>query len=64
MISVIVTDLTDSTLDGGNGHGGLGRVNQPDLHVLESEIYRFGGEISQFHGDGLVAYFDDARTRR
>jgi predicted ATPase/class 3 adenylate cyclase len=27
------------------------------LHLLEAEIYRFGGEVSQFRGDGLVAFF-------
>ena len=27
------------------------------FHLLEAEIYRFGGEVSQFRGDGLVAWF-------
>ena len=27
------------------------------LQLLESEIYRFGGEVDQFRGDGLVAFF-------
>lgn len=27
------------------------------FQVLETEIYRFGGEVGQFRGDGLVAYF-------
>jgi len=27
------------------------------LHILEAEVYRFGGEVDQFRGDGLVAFF-------
>ena len=27
------------------------------FQLLEAEVYRFGGEISQFRGDGLVAFF-------
>jgi len=27
------------------------------FHVLETEIYRFGGQVGQFRGDGLVAFF-------
>jgi len=27
------------------------------LQILESEVYRFGGEVDQFRGDGLVAFF-------
>ncbi len=27
------------------------------LQVLETEVYRFGGEVDQFRGDGLVAFF-------
>ncbi len=27
------------------------------LRILESEVYRFGGEVDQFRGDGLVAFF-------
>jgi class 3 adenylate cyclase len=27
------------------------------FQVLEAEIYRFGGEVGQFRGDGLVAFF-------
>ncbi len=27
------------------------------FQVLETEIYRFGGEVGQFRGDGLVAFF-------
>jgi predicted ATPase/class 3 adenylate cyclase len=27
------------------------------LHLLETEVYRFGGQVDQFRGDGLVAFF-------
>ena len=27
------------------------------FQVLETEIYRYGGEVGQFRGDGLVAFF-------
>ena len=58
IVSVVLTDLTDST-------NLLEKVGTEDwvelmnhiLHILESEIYRFGGEVSQFRGDGLVAFF-------
>jgi class 3 adenylate cyclase len=30
------------------------------LQILEAEIYRFGGQVDQFRGDGLVAFFGAA----
>ncbi|MGZ6347710.1 MAG: ATP-binding protein, partial [Anaerolineales bacterium] len=27
------------------------------FQILETEIYRFGGEVGQFRGDGLIAFF-------
>ncbi len=27
------------------------------LQILETEVYRFGGKVDQFRGDGLVAFF-------
>ncbi len=30
------------------------------LQNLEAEIYRFGGQVDQFRGDGLVAFFGAA----
>jgi len=58
VISVIVTDLTDSTqlLENTDTESWVDLMNRI-LHVLESEIYRFGGEVGQFRGDGLVAFF-------
>src|SRR5574341_107972 len=58
VVTVIVTDLTDSTnlLEKVGTEGWVELINRI-LHILESEIYRFGGEISQFRGDGLVAFF-------
>ena len=58
VITVIVTDLTDSTqlLEKMGTEVWVGLMNVL-LHILEIEINRFGGEISQFRGDGLVAMF-------
>jgi class 3 adenylate cyclase len=58
VVTVIVTDLTDSTklLEKLGTEGWVELMNRI-LHILESEIYRFGGEVSQFRGDGLVAFF-------
>jgi len=57
-VTVIMTDLTDSTnlLEKTGTEGWVELMNRI-LHILESEINRFGGEISQFRGDGLVAFF-------
>ena len=58
VVTVVVTDLTDSTnlLERLGTEGWVELMNRI-LHILESEIYRFGGEVSQFRGDGLVAFF-------
>ncbi|RPH57653.1 MAG: hypothetical protein EHM81_11280, partial [Chloroflexi bacterium] len=58
VVTVIVTDLTDSTqlLEKLGTEAWVDLMNRI-LHILESEIYRFGGEVSQFRGDGLVAFF-------
>ena len=57
-VSVVLTDLTDSTnlLEKVGTEGWVELMNRV-LHILESEINRFGGEVSQFRGDGLVAFF-------
>jgi class 3 adenylate cyclase len=53
-----LTDLTESThlLEKVGTEGWVELMNHI-LHILESEVYRFGGEVSQFRGDGLVAFF-------
>jgi class 3 adenylate cyclase/multidrug efflux pump subunit AcrA (membrane-fusion protein) len=58
VVTVVLTDLTDSTnlLERVGTEGWVELMNRI-LHILESEVYRFGGEISQFRGDGLVAFF-------
>ena len=57
-VTVIITDLTDSTklLEKAGTEGWVELMNRI-LHILESEVSRFGGEIGQFRGDGLVAFF-------
>jgi predicted ATPase/class 3 adenylate cyclase len=61
VITVILTDLTNSTtlLESLGTEGWVELMNRI-LHILEAEINRFGGEISQFRGDGLVAFFGAA----
>jgi predicted ATPase/class 3 adenylate cyclase len=58
VVSVLVTDLTDSSplLEQVGTEGWVELMNRI-LHILEAEIFRFGGEVSQFRGDGLVAFF-------
>ncbi|HEX7434585.1 MAG TPA: adenylate/guanylate cyclase domain-containing protein [Anaerolineaceae bacterium] len=58
VVTVILTDLTGSTnlLEKVGTETWVEMMNRI-LHILESEIYRFGGEVDQFRGDGLVAFF-------
>ena len=58
VVTVVLTDLTESThlLEEIGTEGWVELMNRI-LHILELEISRFGGEISQFRGDGLVAFF-------
>lgn len=58
MVTVLITDLTDSTplLEKVGTEDWVEMMNRI-LHALETEVNRFGGEISQFRGDGLVAFF-------
>ncbi len=58
VVTVVVTDLTDSTpLLESIGTESWVELMHHILHILESEVGRFGGEVSQFRGDGLVAFF-------
>ena len=58
VVTVVLTDLTDSTnLLEKVGTEGWVEMMHRMLHILESEVNRFGGEVSQFRGDGLVAFF-------
>ena len=58
VVTVILTDLIGSTnlLERVGTEAWVEMMNRI-LHILESEIYRFGGEVDQFRGDGLVAFF-------
>lgn len=58
VVTVVLTDLTDSThLLEQIGTESWVEMMHRILHVLETEVNRFGGEVSQFRGDGLVAFF-------
>lgn len=56
--TVVVADVTDST-DILERLGSESWVEIMDrvLQILETEVYRLGGEVDQFRGDGLVAFF-------
>lgn len=59
--TVLVTDMASSVqvLEALGTEPWVELMNRV-LHLLEAEIYRFGGEVSQFRGDGLVAFFGAA----
>ncbi|MEE8390952.1 MAG: adenylate/guanylate cyclase domain-containing protein, partial [Anaerolineae bacterium] len=58
LATVILADVTDSTniLEQVGTEAWVEIMNRV-LQILEAEIYRFGGEVDQFRGDGLVAFF-------
>ena len=57
IVTVVLTDLTGSTelLERVGSEAWVELMNRV-LHILESEVYRFGGEVDQFRGDGLVLF--------
>jgi len=58
LATVILTDVTGSTdLLERIGTEAWVEIMSHIFYILESEIYRFGGEVDQFRGDGLVAFF-------
>lgn len=58
VVTVLVTDMTGSTtlLERLGTEAWVDLMNRI-LNILEGEIYRFGGVVDQFRGDGLVAFF-------
>jgi predicted ATPase/class 3 adenylate cyclase len=56
--TVVVTDMSGSTalLERVGTEAWVELMNRI-LHILEAEVERFGGEVEQFRGDGLVAFF-------
>jgi class 3 adenylate cyclase/tetratricopeptide (TPR) repeat protein len=58
LATVILADVTGSTnLLERVGTEAWVEIMNHVLQILEGEIYRFGGEVGQFRGDGLVAFF-------
>ncbi len=56
--TVILADVRDSThLLEQLGSEAWVEIMNHVFQILEAEIYRFGGEVNQFRGDGLVAFF-------
>jgi class 3 adenylate cyclase len=58
LATVILVDVQGSTnlLERMGTEAWVKMMNQV-FQILESEIYRFGGQVDQFRGDGLVAFF-------
>jgi class 3 adenylate cyclase/predicted ATPase len=58
LATVLVADVTGSTelLERIGTEAWVETMNQV-LRRLEAEVYRFGGQVDQFRGDGLVAFF-------
>ena len=57
-VTVILTDVAGSTeLLARLGSEGWVEIMNHALQLLEAEVYRYGGEVDQFRGDGLVAFF-------
>ncbi len=56
--TVILADVANSTdlMERIGGEAWVALMNRV-FQILEAEIYRFGGEVEQFRGDGLVAFF-------
>ena len=56
--TVILADVCGSTdlMEQIGTEAWVSMMNQV-FHILESEIYRYGGVVDQFRGDGLVAFF-------
>ncbi|BCX02256.1 MAG: adenylyl cyclase [Candidatus Roseilinea sp.] len=61
--TVLVTDVSGSTalLERVGTEAWVELMNRV-LHILEEEVYRFGGEVEQFRGDGMVAFFGATRA--
>lgn len=61
--TVLVTDVSGSTelLERVGTEAWVELMNCV-LHILEEEVHRFGGEVEQFRGDGMVAFFGATRA--
>jgi class 3 adenylate cyclase/tetratricopeptide (TPR) repeat protein len=61
MATVILADVQGSTnlMEEIGTEAWVSMMNRV-FHILESEIYRYGGTVDQFRGDGLVAFFGTA----
>ena len=62
-VSVLIIDVKGSTrILEKIGTEAWVALMQQIFQVLQAEIYRFGGEVDQFRGDGLVAFFGVTQT--
>jgi predicted ATPase/class 3 adenylate cyclase len=58
LATIVVADITGSTdlLERIGSEAWVEIMNRV-LQVLETQVYHFGGQVDQFRGDGLVAFF-------
>lgn len=58
LVTVILADVSQSTdlLEEIGTERWVAIMNRA-LQIMEAEVYRYGGEVDQFRGDGLVALF-------
>ncbi len=58
LATILIADVKDSTtLMEKLGTEAWVEVMNQVLQVLAAEVHRFGGEVDQFRGDGLIAFF-------
>ncbi len=62
-VTVVMTDVSSSTnlLEQLGTEAWVELMNRL-LHILEGEVHRFGGEVDQLRGDGLIAFFGASST--
>ncbi len=64
LATILLVDVRNSTLllERLGNEAWVELMNQV-LQLLESEVYRLGGQVNQFRGDGLLAFFGATVTR-
>ncbi len=63
VVTALITDVAGSTklLEQVGNETWVELMNEV-LQIQEREVYRYGGQVNQFRGDGLLAFFGTAST--
>ncbi len=65
LATVIIADVKDSTILAERmGTEAWVEMMNSVFQIVESQIYRYGGHVHQFRGDGLVAFFGTASVHK